>query len=39
MKILKRRGPGIDSCGTPVLIAHHEIKDGSIFILCFQLVR
>ena len=39
MKILKRRGPGIDSCGTPVLIAHPERKDGSIFILCFQLVR
>ena len=39
MKILKTREPGIYSCGTSVLIAHHEIKDGSIFILCFQLVR
>ena len=28
----------IDPCGTPVLIAHHELKDEPIFDLCFRLV-
>ena len=37
-KILKRRVPMIDPCGTPVLIAHHELKDEPIFDLCFRLV-
>ena len=39
MKILKRKGPMIDPCGTPVLISHHELKDEPIFILCFRFVR
>ena len=39
MKILKRRGPRIDSCGTPVLISHHELKGEPIFLLCFRLIR
>ena len=30
MKILKRRGPRIDPCGTPILISHHELKDEPI---------
>ena len=36
MKILKRRGPRIDPCGTPLLILHHELKDE---VLYFRLVR
>ena len=39
MKILKRRGPMIDPCGTPVLISQHELKDEPVFVLCFRLVR
>ena len=39
MDILKRRGPRIDLCGTPVLISHHELKYEPIFVLCFRLVR
>ena len=35
MKILKRSGPRIDPCGTPVLISHHELKDEPVFVLCF----
>ena len=39
MKILKRIGPRIEPCGTPVLMSHHELKDEPIFVLCFRLVR
>ena len=39
MKVLKRKGPMIDPCGTPVLISHDELKDEPIFILCFRFVR
>ena len=39
MKILKRRGPRIDPCGTPVLILHHELKDEPVLVLCFLLVK
>ena len=37
MKILKRKGPGIGSCGTPVLILHHKLKEETILVLCFRL--
>ena len=39
IKILKRIGPRIEPCGTPVLMSHHELKDQPIFALCVRLVR
>ena len=32
MKILKRRGPRIDPCGTAVLLSHHGLKDKPILV-------
>ena len=39
MIILKRIGPRIQPCSTPVFMSHHELKDKRIFVLCFRLVR
>ena len=36
MRGLKRRRQRIDSCGTPVLILHHELKDEPILVIYFQ---
>ena len=39
MRILKRIGPRIEPCGTPVFMSHYELKDEPVFALCFRLVR
>ena len=39
MKMFKRIGPRIEPCGTPVLMSHHELKDGyaNTIKICFDL--
>ena len=39
INILNKRGPRIDSCGTPVLILHQEVNDEAILVRCFLRVR
>ena len=39
INILNRRGPRIDSCGTPALISHHELNDEPILVLCFLRLK
>ena len=39
IKILEKRGPKIEPCGTPVMILWYLLKLSSIFVLCFLLVK
>ena len=39
INILKRSGPSIEPCGTPMNISNQELKDDSILVLCLPWRR
>ena len=37
--MLKSKGPKIDLCGIPAIMAYQELKEQPILVLCLRLFR